>query len=104
MIITPFATEKADAAVSVSASASGFKSDWQLYKYSGTNAGKLVYGYNTWAVNEDYAIATHSKNRHQAQIRNGNGYHSAWTVDAGQTSRIDVVHSGSTVSYYNLYY
>ena len=42
--------------------------------------GVLTYGYNTLAINEDYAHAYHSTKDHYAYVKNGNGSFSGFKM------------------------
>ncbi len=54
--------------------------------------GVLTYGYNTLAINEDYAHAYHSTKDHYAYVKNGNGSFSGSNVGKGNWSKIEVAH------------
>lgn len=84
---------------SISATYNGsFASAWQLSKTSGN--ASLVYGFNTTLIDEDYAWAYHSTRSHWAEIHNGNGVHYGDEVTAGNVSKIEVRHNGSSITYY----
>ena len=50
----------------------------------------LTYGYNTLAINEDYAHAYHSTKDHYAYVKNGNGSFSGSNVGKGNWSKIEM--------------
>ena len=50
-----------------------FDKKWELSTTSDGGKGVLTYGYNTLAINEDYAHAYHSTKDHYAYVKNGNG-------------------------------
>lgn len=60
---------------------------------------KITYGYNTVLINEDYCWAYSNDYLHWARLSNGSGSHTGGTVLAGMTSKIEVTHSGSSISY-----
>ncbi|SET56154.1 mediterrocin family bacteriocin [[Clostridium] polysaccharolyticum] len=88
---------------SIEASASSFSKPWERYKSGDNDNAELTYGYNTWAIDEDYAWAKHNTKSHYASLKNGTGWHTGSGKGAGSLSRVDVTHSGSSVSYYNNY-
>ncbi len=74
-----------------------FVEDWS---YSASSSGaELEYGFNTLFIKEDTCYANHNNSRHYARIKNGNGVHVGSSKAAGTWSRIEVTHSGSTVTY-----
>lgn len=92
------------AASSISRSYSGsFAKAWERYASSGNGQANLTYGYNTFLINEDYAWAKHNTKSHYAAIKNGKGWHTGSGKAAGKTSKIEVTHKGSTVSYFCYY-
>ena len=50
-----------------------FDKKWELSTTSDGGKGVLTYGYNTLAINEDYAHAYHSTKDLYAYVKNGNG-------------------------------
>lgn len=89
----------ATSAGSISATYDGsFDSAWQLSKRSGD--ASLVYGYNTTLINEDYAWAYNTTQTHWAELYNDNGLHSGDEASAGNVSKIEVRHSGKSITYY----
>lgn len=77
-----------------------FSSPWQKTATNGKGAS-LTYGYNTWLVNEDYAWADHTTLAHCAEIRNnGQNWYRGPIKAPGHTSKKEVTHAGSSVSYY----
>lgn len=91
-------------AASISEHYSGtFDRAWERYAGGDNSNAQLTYGFNTWAFKEDYAKARHNAKSHYAAIKNGNGWHTGAGKSAGSTSRVDVIHSGTSISYYNNY-
>lgn len=91
-------------AASVSKTYSGsFSKAWERYASSTDGKANLTYGYNTTWINEDYAWAKHSTKSHYAAIKNGNGWHTGKGKAAGSTSKIEVTHKGTSVTYYCYY-
>lgn len=80
-----------------------FESAWERYASTEDGEGNLTYGYNTWAVHEDYAWASHDTKSHYAAIYNDKGWHTGPGKAAGSTSKIEVTHNGTSINYY-LYY
>lgn len=97
------ATICASAADSVSASASSFSDDWERYKEADDGLGVLTYGFNTFAIDEDYAWASHDTKSHYASLKNAKGWHTGSAKAGGKLSRVDVTHRGTSVSYYMYY-
>lgn len=89
---------------SIGGAANDFSSAWERYASGDGGRANLVFGYNTFLINEDYSWATHSSKRHYAQVANGTGNHFGPDLGAGGTSKIEVVHSGSLVGYANFFY
>jgi hypothetical protein len=75
-----------------------FTTAWSLTASSG--AASLTYGYNTVAINEDFAWANHNTAEHFASLTNGSGIHNGPVKPAGTVSTIEVTHSGSSVTYH----
>lgn len=76
---------------------------WELSTTSDDGKGVLTYGYNTLAINEDYAHAYHSTKDHYAYVKNGNGSFSGSNVGKGNWSKIEVAHKGNSITYGNSY-
>lgn len=81
----------------------GFKKAWELSVTCDSNKGVLTYGYNTFAINEDYAHAYHSSKKHYAYVKNGKGSFSGSNKSKGKWSKIEVTHKGTTITYGNSY-
>ena len=75
----------------------------ELSTTSYRDMGVLTYGYNTLAVDEDYAHAYHSTKDHYAYVKNGNGSFSGSNVGKGNWSKIEVAHKGNSITYGNSY-
>jgi hypothetical protein len=75
-----------------------FTTEWEYTVTSGN--ASLTYGYNTTAINEDYAWANNSNASHFASLTNGTGVHNGGTKNAGTVSKIEVRHNGSSVEYH----
>ncbi len=84
-------------------SANSFTESWERYASTPNREGSLTYGFNTFAINEDYVWAQHDTEYHYAALFNGDGWHTGQGRAAGILSRVDVRHKGSSVTYY-LYY
>ena len=87
----------------LSASGSSFTEPWERYKASTDGKASLTYGYNVFAINEDYSWASHSTNNHYAALNNGNGSFAGPNAGGASVSKIEVTHAGTSVSYYNYY-
>ena len=73
---------------------------YQYEAYGNTcNGIKFVFGFDTFAINEDYAWSYSHKKDHKAGISNANT--SAWTRkrSTGQWAKEEVTHSGNSVTY-----
>lgn len=68
-----------------------FDKKWELSTTSDGGKGVLTYGYNTLAINEDYAHAYHSTKDHYAYVKNGNGSFSGSNVGKGNWSKIELL-------------
>lgn len=77
-----------------------FDAPWERYISSEDGKATLTYGFNQFAINEDYAWATHATKNHYASLKNGNGWYTGPNKGAGSTSKIEVTHNGTSVSYY----
>ena len=80
-----------------------FDKKLELSTTSDGGKGVLTYGYNTLAINEDYAHAYHSTKDHYAYVKNGNGSFSGSNVGKGNWSKIEVAHKGNSITYGNSY-
>lgn len=76
-----------------------FSKAWELYASGDSGRASLTYGYNTLLINEDYAYANHSTKNHHASLTNGRGGFTGPNKSKGNLSKIEVRHSGSTVTY-----
>lgn len=74
----------------------GFSSEWKEYRtFDGSST--LVYGYNTFLINEDYS---HSNKKYsQAYLTNANGTHRANAALYTTWSKIEVTHAGTSIVY-----
>lgn len=63
--------------------------------------GSVTYGFNTCAINEDFAWAYHSTCRHYAALLNGNDWHHGSSKGKGEWSKIEVRHcyDGTPIKY-----
>ncbi|WP_422659875.1 hypothetical protein ACK8P5_04940 [Paenibacillus sp. EC2-1] len=79
----------------------GFGSSWTAYDDGGTgfNTWEVKYGFNKYAIDEDFIHGYHNSKGHTVKLTNGNGTYSD-SDTAGNWSRVDVRHSGNAV-YYN---
>lgn len=77
-----------------------FNSPWRLTAVNNAGTAAITYGFNTWAINEDYSWSTHHNVRHHAWLRNSRGLHSGSSSSANSRSRVDVRHGGGvTITY-----
>ncbi len=86
-------------AYSVTNGSKTFKDAWELSTTVDKGKGVLTYGYNTVAINEDYAHAYHSTKGHYAYVKNSRGSFSGSNAKKGKTSKIEVRHKGSSITY-----
>lgn len=78
----------------------GFSSKWERTDYF-DGSSKLVYGYNTFLINEDYS---HSNKKYsQAYLTNANGTHRANAALNTTWSKIEVPHAGTSIVYGVIY-
>jgi hypothetical protein len=77
-----------------------FASDFSFSKSADSGNATLVYGFNTVAINEDIAWANHNLYSHYASLTNGNGVHNGPIKPPGEWSKIEVTHSGTSVTYH----
>lgn len=78
---------------------SSFANAWERYTSGDSNKASLTYGYNTTAINEDYAWANHSTKSHYSSVKNSNGWHTGPSEKSKSISKIEVKHSGSSLTY-----
>jgi hypothetical protein len=77
-----------------------FERAWRLTATNSAGTASLTYGFNTWAIDEDYSWSTHHTVRHHAWLRNSRGLHSGTSSSANSRSRVDVRHGGGvTITY-----
>lgn len=62
----------------------------------------MIYGYNTDWINEDFTHTNHTTKTHLAKVQNNNGMFSD-EASANNWAEIEVVHSGTTITYYITY-
>ncbi|MNW44448.1 hypothetical protein D3C74_216830 [compost metagenome] len=79
----------------------GFARSWEASDSggSGFNTWEVEYGFNKFAIDEDYIHGYHNSKGHAVKLTNGNSTFSD-SDNAGSWSRVDVTHSGNSV-YYN---
>lgn len=78
----------------------GFKSAWENTIYF-DGSSKLVYGFNTFMIDEDYS---HSNKKYsQAYLTNTNGTYRANAALRTTWSKIEVRHAGNKVTYGVIY-
>ncbi|OAB40795.1 hypothetical protein [Paenibacillus glacialis] len=95
--------------LSIAASASaydsggkGFANSWTSYDAggSGFNTWNLEYGFNKFAIDEDFIHAFHNSKAHSVKLTNDNGNNNhTGAGDPSTWATIDVRHSGSFVYY-----
>ena len=73
-----------------------FSSSWQAAD-SGTD-WVIEYGFDKFLIDEDYAHTLHNSLHHTATVTNANGSYSD-DAGAGNWAKVDITHSGATVSY-----
>lgn len=80
----------------------GFANSWTLADSggSGFNTWEVNYGFNKFAIDEDFIHGYHNQKAHTVKLTNGNGTPFSDSASGGSWSRIDVRHSGTFV-YYN---
>lgn len=81
-------------------SSSYFNEPWE--QVEGGSGWTMIYGYNEFAINEDYVHSLHSYLAHTSKITHSGHSHQTTAV-AGSWANVDVVHSGSPVYYYMYY-
>lgn len=103
-MVTTFVTSTSKAmAFSITNEKKTFDKAWELSVTSDNSKAVLTYGYNTFAINEDYAHAYHSSKKHYAYVKNSNGSFAGSNVRDGKWSKIEVTHKGSSITYGNSY-
>jgi hypothetical protein len=90
-----FATE-----VQRNSSGQSFSSAWELLA-TGTD-WVMEYGFNKYAIDEDYAHTKHATKSHTAILKNGNGQYSN-SDSATNWAEVDVVHAGTAITYSIVY-
>lgn len=84
-----------------SSSGMGFAKAWTLTDSGGSGVAtwEVEYGFNKFAIDEDFIHGYHNSKGHVSKLTNGNNTFSDSDV-AGNWSEVDVVHAGNLV-YYN---
>lgn len=82
----------------------GFTTAWEKSVNTNDGAGVLTYGYNTFAINEDYAHGYHATKNHFVALSNGRGSFSSPSKGAGKVARVDVYHSAASTMSYSIFY
>ena len=77
-----------------------FSKAWQLYHSGDSGRASLTYGYNTFAVHEDYAWANHSTKKHRAAVARNNQTYKGTEKVAGTVSKKEIPHMTPEVAYY----
>jgi len=90
-----FATE-----VKRTSSGQSFTSAWEL-PASGTD-WVMLYGFNKYAIDEDYTHTKHYSTSHTAIVKNNNGQFSD-SDTANNWAKIEVTHSGTSIEYKLVY-
>lgn len=77
-----------------------FSKAWETTTYF-NGSSKLVYGYNTFLINEDYS---HSNKKYsQAYLTNANGTFKGKAAFTTSWSKIEVTHAGNNIIYGVIY-
>lgn len=79
-----------------SSAGQGFTASWELA--DGGSDWLIKYGFNTFAIHEDYTHTYHSTKHHVATVTNSNGAFSD-EDGAGKWAGIEVTHSGNSITY-----
>ncbi len=81
-----------------------FTNPWRLYHTGDSGRASLTYGYNTFAINEDYAWANHSTKTHHAMVsRVGGSSQGAFngpSRPAGTVAKKEITHMSPEVFYH----
>ncbi|UKS25912.1 hypothetical protein LOZ80_30860 [Paenibacillus sp. HWE-109] len=84
--------------------ASYFTSAWALEKQvPGTTPGKMYYGFNKFAIDEDFTHTIHDANGHTAIVTRGASNSSSAAGNAGKWAKIEVTHNNVSVQYSMIY-
>ncbi|WP_413405575.1 hypothetical protein [Paenibacillus amylolyticus] len=84
---------------SKNSSGQGFTKSWELVA-SGPS-WIMEYGFNKFAIDEDYVHTKHSGVSHTALLSNGSNYSNS--ANAGNWAEVDVSHQGTYVTYSIVY-
>lgn len=78
----------------------GFSKAWEssVNGGSGDNTYTMIYGFNKYAIDEDYCHTYHNSLGHTAILTNATNTFSN-SDKAGKWARVDVIHSGNSVTY-----
>ncbi len=83
-----------------------FNSKWEYVVYikysdgeSSSNCAKMVFGFDTYAIDEDFCWTYGYTQRTQASLTNGNGTFAASKANVSRWSRVEKIHSGKVVEY-----
>ncbi|MGF7049398.1 hypothetical protein J2T13_003909 [Paenibacillus sp. DS2015] len=86
----------------IAVSGQGFANSWTLYDSGGTgfHTWEVNYGFNKWAIDEDFIHGYHDSKAHQVKLTNASGTIPFVDSDiAGNWAEIDVRHAGNFVYY-----
>lgn len=87
---------------SVTSSGQSFSKEWGPKTSTAANgSSKITYGFNTVLLNEDYCHTWHSSANHRAKLQNTNGIFYGAYKSPNVTSKIEVRHSGTYITYSN---
>ena len=75
----------------------GFTDSWSDVEYG--DDWTMKYGYNTTWINEDWTHTKHPDIATTAKVKNSNGTHVGSKAGSGNWSKIEVRHSGTSLSY-----
>jgi hypothetical protein len=76
-----------------------FNTNFEATVWSDNYTALLIYGFNTFAVDEDYALLDHYTASHYVCITNGAGVFCSPVKEPDITASVEVPHSGSSVTY-----
>lgn len=89
-------------AASISASRNGasyFTKAWTAELATNDGKGKMKYGFNKFAIDEDFTWTIHDSNGHTAIVTRGTSNSSSDSASAGDWAKIEVTHNNVLVTY-----
>lgn len=79
--------------------ASNFEKAWKAELSTADKKGKMQYGFNKFAIDEDFTWTIHDSNGHTAIVTRGSSNSSSSSGSAGSWAKVEVTHNNVSVKY-----